>query len=211
MNLRTLAVLLLVFISAAVPLTAGGKSEPAGIGPEAAGPGTASYEPLDGDSRAEIQSILTELGIQTFRGSIDAVDFSLDRLSGGTTSLGDLAGNFVFLNFWATWCPPCRAEMPSMEVLYQELKDRPFRMIAVNINEDQKTVQGFVDEFGYTYPILLDRDGNVSTNYGVRGIPTSFFIGPDGTVLGMLVGTRLWDGEDVMTGMKRIMEIVASR
>jgi thiol-disulfide isomerase/thioredoxin len=125
--------------------------------------------------------------------------------------LGDLAGNFVFLNFWATWCPPCRAEMPSMEVLYQELKDRPFRMIAVNINEDQKTVQGFVDEFGYTYPILLDRDGNVSTNYGVRGIPTSFFIGPDGTVLGMLVGTRLWDGEDVMTGMKRIMEIVASR
>lgn len=98
-----------------------------------------------------------------------------------------------------------------MEVLYQELKDRPFRMIAVNINEDQKTVQGFVDEFGYTYPILLDRDGNVSTNYGVRGIPTSFFIGPDGTVLGMLVGTRLWDGEDVMTGMKRIMEIVASR
>jgi peroxiredoxin len=100
-------------------------------------------------------------------------------------------------------------EMPSMEVLYEEMADMPFRMVAVNVREDRATVQGFIDEFGYSYPVLLDRDGTLSTNYGVRGIPTSYFIAPDGTVLGMLLGTRYWDETENVAAIRRIVEITA--
>lgn len=192
----------------ATQLFAGGSSE--GESSEVPVPETTvtDEEGLTAEERNEIKTILDEIGVQTFRGEIDAVDFSLDRLNGESTSLSDLSGEFVFLNFWATWCPPCREEMPSMEVLHTELQGKPFRMVAVNVREDTPTVEGFIEEFGYTYPILLDSDGRVSTNYGVRGIPTTFFIAPDGTVLGMLVGTRYWDDPDTLNGMKRIAEIV---
>jgi len=210
MKLIPTLVLILALTPAGI-VVAGGSSEEQETSEAPAQTADAGSVALDDEARAEIQEILSGFGIQTFRGKIDAVDFSLDRLSGGETSLSDLRGRFVFLNFWATWCPPCREEMPSMETLYTKLADAPFEMIAVNVREDRNTVEGFIDEFGYTYPVLLDGDGNVSTNYGVRGIPTTFFIGPDGTVLGMLVGTRYWDEEDVMDGMNRIVEIIAER
>jgi thiol-disulfide isomerase/thioredoxin len=203
-------ILILALIPAGIVVAGGSPEEPAAAEPVSSTDDTGSVS-LDDDARAEIQEVLSGFGIQTFRGRIEAVDFSLDSLDGGETSLSDLRGRFVFLNFWATWCPPCREEMPSMETLYTALEDAPFEMIAVNVREDRNTVEGFIDEFGYTYPVLLDGNGSVSTNYGVRGIPTTFFIGPDGTVLGMLVGTRYWDEDDVMDGMRRIVEIIAER
>jgi thiol-disulfide isomerase/thioredoxin len=192
------------------PLFAGGSSE--GESSEVSVPESPAAQPegLTAEERDEIKGILDEIGVQTFRGEIDAVDFTLSGLNGESIALSDLSGEFVFLNFWATWCPPCREEMPSMEVLHNELQGEPFRMVAVNVREDAPTVEGFIDEFGYTYPILLDSDGRVSTNYGVRGIPTTFFIAPNGTVLGMLVGTRYWDDTDTLNGMKRIAEIVGN-
>ncbi|MFW5796344.1 MAG: TlpA family protein disulfide reductase [Alkalispirochaeta sp.] len=207
----TATVFLILSLIPAVSVSAGGSSEDPQRTPPSTETTDATTAGFDDEARAEIQEILSGFGIQTFRGKIDAVDFGLPRLSGGETTLSDLQGQFVFLNFWATWCPPCREEMPSMETLYTALDDAPFEMIAVNVREDRDTVQGFIDEFGYSYPVLLDGDGSVSTNYGVRGIPTTFFIGPDGTVLGMLVGTRYWDEDDVMDGMRRIVEIVAER
>jgi thiol-disulfide isomerase/thioredoxin len=200
-------VLVLTLLSAGT-VSAGGRSED---DTEEAVSASLSSDPLDDDQRAEIQEILAGFDIQTFRSRITAIDFTLEELSGETLSMSDLTGNFVFLNFWATWCPPCREEMPSMEVLHQEMEGAPFRMVAVNVREDRQTVEPFIEEFGYSYPVILDRDGRLSTNYGVRGIPTTYFIGPDGTVLGMLVGTRYWDEEDVMDGIRRITEIVANR
>lgn len=212
---RILIVALTISGALLPPVFAGGSRErksdqaPSPAESPSNGPSVADGGEIDEAVIAEMREILSEMGIQSFRSSIDAVDFSLPLLSGGTMSLSDMTGEFIFLNFWATWCPPCREEMPSMEVLYQEMADAPFEMVAVNVQEDRDTVQQFIDEFGYSYPILLDSDGTLSSNYGVRGIPTSYFIAPDGTVLGMLVGTRYWDETEIVAGIRRITEITA--
>ncbi len=159
------------------------------------------------DMEARMRDLLDEIGIRTFEERISAVDFGLPSLSGEEASLSEYKGQFVFLNFWATWCPPCREEMPSMEVMHQELADFPFRVVAIDVQERPDAVASFVEEMGYSFPILLDESGRVAANYGVRGIPTTYFISPDGTVLGMLVGTRYWDEPDILATMREIAEI----
>lgn len=154
-----------------------------------------------------MRELLGEIGIRTFDERIAAVDFGVPSLAGDETSLSDFSGEFVFLNFWATWCPPCREEMPSMEVLHKELSDYPFRILAIDVQEGSQTVREFVNEFGFTFPILLDESGRVASNYGVRGLPTTYFISPEGIVLGMLVGTRYWDEPETLSTMREIAEI----
>jgi thiol-disulfide isomerase/thioredoxin len=154
-----------------------------------------------------MRDLLKEIGIRTFDEHIAAVDFGIPSLTGEEVRLSDHAGEFVFLNFWATWCPPCREEMPSMEVMHEELSDLPFRVLAIDVQERPDAVEEFVAEMGYSFPILLDESGRVAANYGVRGIPTTYFISPRGTVLGMLVGTRYWDEPDILSTMREIAEI----
>ena len=107
-------------------------------------------------------------------------DFELEDLNGNKVALSDYKGKKVYLNFWATWCPPCKAEMPDMEKLYQETKDTGLIMLAVNVGEDKKTVQDFITSSGYNFPVLLDVTGEVSQLYQVTGIPTSYFIDTEG-------------------------------
>ena len=161
------------------------------------------------ESLQTVVESLRSIGIQTFPQTIPSVDFALRDLTGKTVSLSDYEGEFVFLNFWATWCPPCREEMPSMEVLHERTKGMPFRIVAVNVGEDQQTVASFIEREGYTFPVLLDESSGVSQNYSVRGIPTSYFITPDGLIVGMLVGTRYWDEPDVLQAIDTIAETVA--
>lgn len=155
----------------------------------------------------EIRRELRALGIQTFDDDITMVDFDIPNIAGGRSQLSDFENQFVFLNFWASWCGPCRAEMPSMERLQAELEGLPFSIVAVNVQEREDVVRRYLDESGFTFPVVLDRTGRVAAEYGVRGIPTSFFISPDGTVLGMLVGTREWDGAGVLGAMTRIARL----
>lgn len=107
-------------------------------------------------------------------------DFTLEDLEGNQVTLSELKGKKVFLNFWATWCPPCKAEMPDMEKLYQETKESDLVILAVNVGEDKKTVQDFIANNNYNFPVLLDTKGDVSRLYQVSGIPTSYFIGTNG-------------------------------
>lgn len=162
------------------------------------------------DMDARMRDLLDDIGIRTFDERITAVDFGLPSLAGDEASLSDYGGQFVFLNFWATWCPPCREEMPSMEVMHQELAGFPFQVVAIDVQEQQSTVASFAEEMDYSFPILLDESGRVAANYGVRGIPTTYFISPKGTVLGMLVGTRYWDEPDILATMREIAEIAES-
>ncbi len=141
---------------------------------------------------------LRGLGIQTLRDDVDAIEFTLESLSGGEITLSDYRGSLIFLNFWATWCGPCTEEMPSMQVLYDEFAHRGLEIIAVNLQEDRATVAEFISEYPYTYPIALDYRGSVASRYSVRGIPTSYFIAPDGRILGMKLGFRLWDDPEVI-------------
>lgn len=118
-----------------------------------------------------------------------AYDFTLKDLAGQSVSLGDLRGKKVMLNFWATWCGPCRVEIPSMVKLYDEFHSRGFEILAVNLREDSAKVSQFAREYDMRFPILLDKGGVVSSNYFVHGIPTSVFIDDAGTIQNVHVGT----------------------
>ena len=113
-----------------------------------------------------------------------APDFELETLDGEQFKLSDLQGKKVILNFWATWCPPCREEMPGMQQYYEENQDEVV-VVAVNLTDkdtSEQAARNFIDEYGFTYPIPLDRDGDIAKEYGVIVVPTTYFIGTDGIV-----------------------------
>ena len=122
-----------------------------------------------------------------------ATDFTLLDLEGNKHTLSDYKGKVVFLNFWATWCPPCRAEMPSMQKLYETWDKDKFVMLAVNIGESREKVRSFAESNGYTFPILLDEDQKVARKYGIRGIPATYLIDEQGNMVNKVVGAREWD------------------
>jgi thiol-disulfide isomerase/thioredoxin len=113
---------------------------------------------------------------------VQANDFKLQDLSGKNVSLSDFKGKKVFLNFWATWCPPCRGEMPDIEKLYDETKNSDLVILAINIGEDRDTVQSFLKSNNYNFNVLLDIRQSTAGKYNISGIPTSYFINKDGTV-----------------------------
>ncbi|MEO5888271.1 MAG: TlpA disulfide reductase family protein [Anaerolineales bacterium] len=119
-----------------------------------------------------------------------APDFTLDTLEGTEVTLSDLRGKIVLINLWATWCPPCRAEMPALENAYEQYKDSGVVILGLNVtNQDsEKDIPLFIDEFGLTFPILLDRDGSASALYQLRGLPTTFFVNREGIIRTVVVG-----------------------
>ncbi|WP_395940587.1 thiol-disulfide oxidoreductase ResA [Bacillus sp. HMF5848] len=119
-----------------------------------------------------------------------APNFVLEDLQGVKHTLSDYKGQGVFLNFWGTWCEPCKREMPAMNRLYEELKDKGIVVIAVNLGESSLAVQKFVDEMGLTFPVLLDKDGEVLEAYNINPIPTSVLIDKSGTVIQVVTGEQ---------------------
>lgn len=134
------------------------------------------------------------LGIIRLPGEL-APDFTLPSLDGESITLSDLRGRIVFINFWTTWCPPCKQEMASLERLYRKFKDRGFTILAVDIMEGSETVEKFVRKNGLSFPILLDTKGEVSERYMATAIPSTFIVDKDGKIIGKLFGAREWDGE----------------
>ncbi|MBU3134032.1 TlpA family protein disulfide reductase [Clostridium gasigenes] len=118
----------------------------------------------------------------------NAIDFKLKDLNGKDVSLNDFKGKNVLLNFWATWCPPCKAEMPDIEKLYQENKNSDLVILAVNLGEDKQTVKSFIEKNKYNFDILLDSDQDVAIKYNIVSIPTSFFIDKEGNIVSKKIG-----------------------
>ena len=155
--------------------------------------------------------LFTILRIQKFENEeIPAPDFALKDLQGNLVVLKDLRGRVVFLNFWATWCPPCRVEMPSMERLYQELKDRGFVMLAVDMQENEKLVEAFISSLSLSFPALLDLDGDISFLYGIRGLPTTYIIDREGKIIGKAVGPRNWSSQESLQLFQSLLKKTAS-
>jgi len=128
--------------------------------------------------------------------TLASIDFELDNIDGDQEKLSDYQGKVVFLNFWATWCGPCKMEMPSMQKLYEEFRADGLEIIAVNLGESQKTVAKFLEENNLTFPVLLDETNMVASIYGARSIPTTYIIDRNGDILSMTVGTREWFTEE---------------
>lgn len=154
--------------------------------------------------------LFTILRIQKFDEPVIAPDFTLNDIKGNQVALKDFKGRIVFLNFWPTWCPPCRLEMPSMERLYQELKDRDLVMLALDMQESEKLVKAFISEFNLSFPSLLDREGDISFLYGVRGLPTTYIIDREGKIIGKAVGPRDWASQDALQLFQSLLKKTAS-
>jgi peroxiredoxin len=122
-------------------------------------------------------------------------DFTLQTLDGGSITLSNLEGKVVLINFWTTWCPPCREEMPSLERLYRHFKYENFTLLAVDIMENPETVKRFAREYNLSFPILLDKSGDVSAKYAANAIPTTYIINKEGKAVGKAIGPRKWDGD----------------
>jgi cytochrome c biogenesis protein CcmG/thiol:disulfide interchange protein DsbE len=119
-----------------------------------------------------------------------APDFELKTPKGETIKLSDLRGQAVLVNLWASWCPPCRAEMETIEKIYQEYQDQGFTVLAVNMTyqDEPLEVMPFVSEHGLTFPILLDETGEMAKAYQLKSLPSSYFINREGTITEIVIG-----------------------
>ena len=119
-----------------------------------------------------------------------APDFTLNTLDGQTIQLSTLKGKIVLVNLWASWCPPCKAEMPAIEHVYQTYKENGFIALGVDstIQDTPITVTSFVGENKLSFPILLDENGLATRVYNIQSLPTSFFVGPDGIIRDVVIG-----------------------
>ena len=115
-------------------------------------------------------------------GNTSAPDFTLSSPDGQQISLSDYEGQVILVNLWATWCPPCKAEMPTINAFYETHKENGFVVLAVNSQEGASTVKNFIQSNDFTFPVLLDTQGQVMDRYHVRALPTSFIIDRNGVI-----------------------------
>lgn len=117
-----------------------------------------------------------------------APDFQFQTPEGQATSLSDLRGKAVLVNFWATWCGPCRMEMPFIQQVYNEWQERGLVVLAINLGEGSDKVTSFVESYNISFPVLLDTNQEVARGYNIQYIPTTFFIDRDGIIQDMKIG-----------------------
>lgn len=122
-----------------------------------------------------------------------AGDFHLTDLDGTEHRLSSYRGRVVIVNFWATWCPPCREEMPSMQRAWELLEPEGIIMLAINIGEDEDTIFQFTANFPVEFPLLLDQDSATIQSWPVRGLPTTYVVDPQGRLVYRAIGGRAWD------------------
>ncbi len=153
-----------------------------------------------------LDRLFYEIGVERIPGIMPPGDIALKDLEGKTVALSDLRGKIVFLNFWTTWCPGCRVEMPSMERLHKRLEDEDFAMVAISMQESAAQVGTFVEKYRLTFTVLLDSDGDVSSRFGAFSVPTTYILGKDGTIIGGAVGAREWDGKEAIALFEHLIE-----
>jgi peroxiredoxin len=130
--------------------------------------------------------------------------FTLEDIDGNKVSLADYSGKVVIVNFWATWCPPCRYEMPSMQRAYETLKQDNIEMLAVNVGEGSETIFAFTADYPVEFPLIMDKTSAVTEKYNVAGIPATYVVGPQGKLLYKAIGSREWDHPAIIEKIQQI-------
>lgn len=153
-------------------------------------------EDRDGAPKEELAALLKGLALIRPSRAQAAKEFEVPSPNGKTLRLADYKGKLVFLNFWATWCPPCKEGMPAMERLYQRYRDKGLVVLAVSVDaEGAPIVIPYVNEHTFTFPVGLDPRMAVAEQYGVRALPTSVLVDKKGALVALAVGPREWDGK----------------
>lgn len=136
-----------------------------------------------------------------------APEVTLTRLGGGVTRLSDYRGKWVLLNFWATWCPPCVAEMPSMEEFSKKFKSRNVVVLAVSVDRgNPDRIKKFVKQYGITFEVFHDPDSDASNKFGVSSLPASYIINPKGNIVSQAQGMREWTDPEIIDYVNGLMK-----
>lgn len=135
---------------------------------------------------------------------IAAPDFKLADLDGETHSLASYQGKPLIINFWATWCPPCRAELPSMNRAWQKIKGEGINMIAVNVGESEDTVFAFMGQYPIDFTVLLDETGEIINQWPIKGLPTTFVLNKEGKLVYRAIGGRAWDSDELLNMVRQL-------
>lgn len=133
-----------------------------------------------------------------------APGFTLQGEDGKTYRLKDYRGKVVVINFWATWCPPCRFEMPSLERAWNQLKDQDVVVLAVDVGETADVIFEFTGTYPMSFPLPMDLDGAVTKQYPITGLPTTYIVNPEGMVTHRAVGSREWDDPQLMNTLLQL-------
>jgi peroxiredoxin len=158
--------------------------------------------------------IYSDMGIVTPQTRVEAPDFTLETLDKKNRSLSEFRGKVILLNFWATWCAPCRKEMPSMQKLWEEYKDKDFVIVAVAGDRGiplfssmtRRGIDKFVKKLGLTYPVVWDSEGTARAEYEVHSLPWTYLIGKDGKIVGKVSGDRDWAGPEARALIERLLD-----
>jgi thiol-disulfide isomerase/thioredoxin len=148
-------------------------------------------------NQAALENKFKTLGIIPLPGILPPRDDGLTDMTGNPVRLSDFKGKIVFLNFWTTWCPDCRHEIPDIETLKNKFKrnEDDFIVLAVDLREPQANVKKFIRRNKYTFTILLDKSGRMGRSFAIRAIPITYILGRDGRLLGKAMGPRNWDNK----------------
>jgi peroxiredoxin len=165
-------------------------------------PGIIGADPVP----ASVAKAFTDAGIPVVREKVEPIDFTLPLLDGTNRKLSDLKGKVVFLNFWATWCPPCRQEMPSMETLYQKFKGQGLEIFAVDCMEEAGDVSAFMRRNKLNFPAALDVSGRVNGQYGVEAIPTTYILDRSGKIIIRVVGSLDWNNPKIIAAFETLLK-----
>jgi thiol-disulfide isomerase/thioredoxin len=146
------------------------------------------------------------LGMTRMTSGVSVGAFDLKALDGASVGSHELAGKVVLLNFWATWCGPCKEEMPSLARLQSQFDPGQVRVVTVTADMHPQGIKQFLDNLGIDLPVLFDEDQELSRRFMVRGLPTTVLIGQNGHAIGRAVGPRSWDGRESIALVREVLE-----
>ena len=158
-------------------------------------------------AHSQERALYSKIGIQSVKDNTKAPDFSLEGLNVKTVQLGALKGNVIFLNFWATWCDPCKDEMPSMETLYQRYKEKDFVLLAISVEEkNPEPARKFIQKNRYRFPVLLDPAGKTLDLFQIHRLPATVIIDKKGRMVGRAIGPRDWSAPEVFSLIDQMLD-----